>query len=805
MAIVDQLALAPLRKAVDLSPNNVKSYQLLADVLLAQAQVEEARDVLERLYKFQPTAARSRLIHALLILAEEAIDNENEQLKLYERVLELEANHPEAKKAYRKIWVWRGDEAQMAGDLEAALLAYQKAHFDKKVAAVDLQLRFREIEARLKIIRQTKQAGRYEEALKQLQQLAEEYPNQRDWAKLERQIPRHEFEALFRLMTQAEQAGHYKEALEKAQQLLDEYSDKQDWAEELEKIKEKMKFLEQKIQYRQIEERLKMLESSEKRDLTHELLQHKSQLVDLYQRVLSALKHNDREAAKNLLAQVVVLEKMYGESPQHFAGTEVINAMHQYAEKLAAYQHQENELKQRIAEERNVLVNTQESYLQHENQLKQFLVQEKNARAHVEQELILFREQENDLKQRLFQEQKARTQVEQALAESCQQENLLKQRLEQKRQELGSFSQQENELKQHLVEERQALAESRQQENALKQRLDQEKEARTQAEQALTESRQQENLLKQRLEQERQELSSFSQQENELKQHLVEERQALAESRQQENALKQRLDQEKEARTQAEQALTESRQQENELKQRLAQEQQVLIELRQQENALKQRLDQETNARNKAAQDKEKMSHQHQQEITLLNNELLAKEKALHQAEEEAKNSLQCEKDLTLQLEEKNTLIIQQREKQKSRRFLGLGAFIIAIMLLILVIYLSKNNEPQLSPKEPIVLNEQAKASTVTTEVTTPIPSRNMCVYFKERSWIRIIDQNGKKLYEGFRNAGEILPLEGTPPFYMRVGKINEVYVEKHCEISQVSSYPKQEGYRNKFIVGNEE
>jgi len=115
-----------LRQSIGFNPNHVSANQLLADILLAQGQAGNAREILERLYKYQPVAARPRLIQALLILAKE--NTEDEELKLYEQVLELDAEQPEAKIGWQNIWQRRGDEAYRADNLKTALAAYKTAN-----------------------------------------------------------------------------------------------------------------------------------------------------------------------------------------------------------------------------------------------------------------------------------------------------------------------------------------------------------------------------------------------------------------------------------------------------------------------------------------------------------------------------------------------------------------------------------------------------------------------------------------------------------------------------------------------------
>jgi tetratricopeptide (TPR) repeat protein len=131
-------ALPLVHQAVEINSRHEGANQLLADILIKQKQFDEARGKLEWLYKSKPKAARTRLILVLLSLAQEAKDNENEQLNLYERVLELEPEHPEAKSGKQAIWQKRGDKAYYeTGDLEAALEAYKKADNVDKIHEIE--------------------------------------------------------------------------------------------------------------------------------------------------------------------------------------------------------------------------------------------------------------------------------------------------------------------------------------------------------------------------------------------------------------------------------------------------------------------------------------------------------------------------------------------------------------------------------------------------------------------------------------------------------------------------------------------
>jgi tetratricopeptide (TPR) repeat protein len=130
--VVLNKAITSLREEIATNPNNINATQLLADMLLEQGKVAEARDILEKLYQFQPQAAQSRLIKTLLILAKQT-DNENEQIKVYQQIFKLDAKQQEAINAWQKIWQRRGDDARKAGDLETALAHYRTAHFEEDV------------------------------------------------------------------------------------------------------------------------------------------------------------------------------------------------------------------------------------------------------------------------------------------------------------------------------------------------------------------------------------------------------------------------------------------------------------------------------------------------------------------------------------------------------------------------------------------------------------------------------------------------------------------------------------------------
>jgi hypothetical protein len=118
-------ALGLLESSVKSNPYHVRANQLLSDILLEQEKYSEACEVLEKLYSYQSVAARFRLIQVLLALARSS-HSEVEQLKLYERILELDAEHPEA----------RNQSTQIQQRHEKEKLRYAKLLIKQKIATI---------------------------------------------------------------------------------------------------------------------------------------------------------------------------------------------------------------------------------------------------------------------------------------------------------------------------------------------------------------------------------------------------------------------------------------------------------------------------------------------------------------------------------------------------------------------------------------------------------------------------------------------------------------------------------------------
>lgn len=369
-------AIPLLRQAIGLNPNHVQATQLLAEILLARGELSPARQLLESLYEYQPDAARPRLVQALLLQARQATGKE--QLALYEQVLQLEPDHPEAATGRRRIWEHQGNQAAAQGDLETALHAYKQAGLPEKVIKTGLQH-----------IDRLEEAGQHSAAFLLAQQLYVDYPAERhrlppllvaeilleqgEIAEAERHL-----ENLYHqqpdavcpllvkaLLLQADALSHQSDQLTLYDRILQldpsqpeaTAKRRQIWAgrgqaalaaNDLEtaaaafreaNMPEKAAEIEQELHRCRLEEGLREMARLEQegdyqaalnlaRQLHSELpepqqlpplapLERKARLDDLYRRALVALQDGDNSSAELLLVQVVALEPGYRDATRY--------------------------------------------------------------------------------------------------------------------------------------------------------------------------------------------------------------------------------------------------------------------------------------------------------------------------------------------------------------------------------------------------------------------------------------------------------------------------------------------------------
>jgi len=81
-------------------------------------------------------------------------------------------------------------------------------------------------------------------------------------------------------------------------------------------------------------------------------------------------------------------------------------------------------------------------------------------------------------------------------------------------------------------------------------------------------------------------------------------------------------------------------------------------------------------------------------------------------------------------------------------------------------------------------------------------PYRILRIHFKDKAWIKLVDKERKELYQGIGNIGEILSLEGVPPFNIKVGNFAGVYIEYNNKIDNVKTFSRSQSNKRTFIIG---
>jgi hypothetical protein len=146
-----------------------------AEILLNRGEVVAAQQKLEKLYDDQPEAAGPILIKVLLTQVKRT-GNDDERLGFYEKVLQVQPDHPLAIDGLRQIWGKRGDAAREAGNLEEALDAYQRAGLNEQAQAAEQNLRRLHFTVGLQEIAELEETERFDAALKLAETLHQTYP-----------------------------------------------------------------------------------------------------------------------------------------------------------------------------------------------------------------------------------------------------------------------------------------------------------------------------------------------------------------------------------------------------------------------------------------------------------------------------------------------------------------------------------------------------------------------------------------------------------------------------------------------------
>jgi tetratricopeptide (TPR) repeat protein len=252
-------AMPEFRKVIRLNPNHQQANLLLAETLLVQGDVEEAHQILESLHQYYPAQARPRLVQALLLQAQ-AASTEDEQLALYEQILQLEPGEREAQSAYRRIWERRGDTARKAGKLEESLLAYQQASLSAGESKTEIETQEVDI------------GGQTDSQTSSLHQKT---------GQVKAELDRRQLTAALRHVATLERTGNYQAAYEAAQRLYQNYPEAKDRLPDLEP------------------------------------LSRKAQIETLYHQALDDIKRRDRLAAQEHLSKIVGLDPSHREATRY--------------------------------------------------------------------------------------------------------------------------------------------------------------------------------------------------------------------------------------------------------------------------------------------------------------------------------------------------------------------------------------------------------------------------------------------------------------------------------------------------------
>jgi Tfp pilus assembly protein PilF len=168
-----------LQRALRLNPQHLAASELFCEILIAQGEFQNARELLEKLYELYPSAARSRLVQVYLELANLG-DKEQIKLGYLEKILTIDPSNPDVLAMMTSIWRERGDEAFNHHEYGDALIAYEKIQDKEKIKLVKSLIQDREIAVGLKKIQALEKKGSISEAHQKALELSKLYPRNKD-------------------------------------------------------------------------------------------------------------------------------------------------------------------------------------------------------------------------------------------------------------------------------------------------------------------------------------------------------------------------------------------------------------------------------------------------------------------------------------------------------------------------------------------------------------------------------------------------------------------------------------------------
>lgn len=126
-----------LRQALAANPNHLKSRLLLGRILFEKGDLQSLTDAVQTLeegYNYDTVAVGSDLVKGLLALTDHQTDDE--KLKTYGRILEIQPHQNLARERMNTIWITRGESALEQKNFTEALEAFNKAGDTKKIELV---------------------------------------------------------------------------------------------------------------------------------------------------------------------------------------------------------------------------------------------------------------------------------------------------------------------------------------------------------------------------------------------------------------------------------------------------------------------------------------------------------------------------------------------------------------------------------------------------------------------------------------------------------------------------------------------
>ena len=212
-----------LQQALVVNPNHLKARLLVAQVVAEQGRLDEAIVELEQAYRRDQAGARQALVRTLILRAEELERKPHLEgaLSLYQRVLDIWPEHPEAGARWVSIWRERGDQAFAQDKLEEAAAAYSKIgapDLTGKVAARKRALRMTRLTAGAHVLFKDRQWAEAAKAYRELEQLE---PRESAWGEAAVLCEtEHRLDTLYVEATHALQAEQWDQARDGLVQVL---------------------------------------------------------------------------------------------------------------------------------------------------------------------------------------------------------------------------------------------------------------------------------------------------------------------------------------------------------------------------------------------------------------------------------------------------------------------------------------------------------------------------------------------------------------------------------------------------------